>query len=103
MPGTGLARDWTALERFLWLWILPAIKRLLPDTSTPVQSGRTAAWIMTENPPPGKSGVILSYDRKPNRYVWKEKVEDASLARRIFDETIEILKPILIPSDTSMW
>lgn len=42
MPGTGLARRRTPVERLAWSWLLPAL-RVLPGVTTPRRSARALA------------------------------------------------------------
>ncbi|EED22670.1 short-chain dehydrogenase, putative [Talaromyces stipitatus ATCC 10500] len=54
MPGTGLARDYSALQRFLWLKVLPKILPLLrllltPNTHTVEHSGKMLARLVIES------------------------------------------------------
>jgi NAD(P)-dependent dehydrogenase (short-subunit alcohol dehydrogenase family) len=50
MPGTGLAREASGFERFLWLRVLPNIIPLLrllisANIYTPEESGAALAWL----------------------------------------------------------
>jgi hypothetical protein len=53
MPGTGLARDRTRLERLLWHGVLPLF-RFLPGVKSPTASGRDLAWLVVD--PDGQLG-----------------------------------------------
>ncbi|MGW4367104.1 SDR family NAD(P)-dependent oxidoreductase [Nocardia takedensis] len=46
MPGTGLARDRSAIERFGWKYLLPAM-RVVPGVSTPVRSAAQLTAVAT--------------------------------------------------------
>ncbi len=48
MPGTGLARDRGAAERFAWNHILPLTRFLLPGVSTATQSGAVLARMLMD-------------------------------------------------------
>ncbi|WP_067445750.1 SDR family NAD(P)-dependent oxidoreductase [Nocardia alba] len=50
MPGTGLARDRSAIERFGWKYLLPAM-RVVPGVSTPKRSATNLTAIATANTP----------------------------------------------------
>lgn len=50
MPGTGLARDRSAIERFGWKYLLPAM-RVVPGVSTPKRSATHLSAIATANTP----------------------------------------------------
>lgn len=53
MPGTGLARDSPFFMRFIWNYILPnllfLIRRMIPNTYTPDQSGKVLARLALED------------------------------------------------------
>jgi NAD(P)-dependent dehydrogenase (short-subunit alcohol dehydrogenase family) len=90
MPGTGLARTAPAHMRFVWENILPVLAKLLPDTSTPKRSGKTAAWIMTGEEPKKESGSIFSFDRKPSKRVW-DKVFDSEIGRSVIEDSLSLM------------
>jgi NAD(P)-dependent dehydrogenase (short-subunit alcohol dehydrogenase family) len=48
MPGTSLARDRSAVERFAWHYILPILRWFVPGVSSPRRSARTLARLLTE-------------------------------------------------------
>jgi len=58
MPGTGLAREGAAIERFLWSTVMHVF-RLLPDATTPASSGRHLARL-TAGPAPADSGAYIA-------------------------------------------
>lgn len=95
MPGTGLARHQNGMMQFLWKRLLPAIGVFLPDTSSSKRSGHTAARIMTTPELPFKSGDVLSYDRKPSKYVWKEMVLDEERGREVYEGSMNIIEDFL--------
>lgn len=90
MAGTGLARTHSPPMRFIWTNFLPFVARLLPDTSTPKRSGKTAAWIMTSKELENKTGIIFSYDCKPSKRVW-DKVFDSRIGKEIVDDSLDLL------------
>jgi NAD(P)-dependent dehydrogenase (short-subunit alcohol dehydrogenase family) len=90
MAGTGLARTAPALARLAWAKLLPALARFLPDTSTPVRSGATAAWLLTDPGVASRSGEVFSFDRLPSSRVW-DRARDLELGRRVLDETLALL------------
>jgi hypothetical protein len=45
MPGSGLARDYTPLQRFAWRFVLPAMRVLPGVNSTRVSGERLAALV----------------------------------------------------------
>ncbi len=96
MPGTGLARHHNALVRLLWKTLLPVAGRILPDTSTPSNSAKTAAWLMTASPLPFQSGEIVSYNRKPNQYVWEDVVMNKKIGKEVYEESLKVLERYLV-------
>lgn len=60
MPGTGLARDRSAIERFGWKYLLPAM-RVVPGVSTPKRSGQRLAAIATGTDRLDAAGLRGSY------------------------------------------
>lgn len=60
MPGTGLARDRNALERFAWHTIL----RAMPGTSSARRSGAALSWLATDPALAGTTGRYFDYRRR---------------------------------------
>jgi NAD(P)-dependent dehydrogenase (short-subunit alcohol dehydrogenase family) len=58
MPVTGLARDYTAGERFIWNFILPVLRFFIPNVNTPQQSGQALARLLLD---PKLEGVSATY------------------------------------------
>ena len=106
MPGTGLARDYPLILRFLWFTVMPHILPVLrvvlgsQNIYTTEQSGRNLARLATGDNVKGVSGVYfegpkeiksseLSYDtdKQENLYEWtidtlaKSKEERDSFAK----------------------
>jgi NAD(P)-dependent dehydrogenase (short-subunit alcohol dehydrogenase family) len=48
MPGTSLARDRSAVERFAWKYILPILSWFVPGVSSPRRSARAYSRLLTE-------------------------------------------------------
>ena len=61
MPGTGLARDRSAMERWAWSTILPVVARTMPGASTPRRSAATYARLLTGRLFPSETGVHLDF------------------------------------------
>jgi NAD(P)-dependent dehydrogenase (short-subunit alcohol dehydrogenase family) len=90
MAGTGLVRTAPSVVRFAWVHILPLIARHLPDTSTPLQSGAAAVWLMTTGGESLKHGGIYSFDKQLSRRCW-DKVFDIDIGRRVLDESLDLM------------
>ena len=82
LPGTGLAREYAPVQRFVWDRLMPAIAPVVPIMSTPARSGRalarlatdpalgrvTGAYFFGERP---RASSIESYDRTKARDLWE--------------------------------
>ena len=86
MPGTGLARDRPAFERWAWSTILPVLARAMPGASTPRRSAATYAQLLTGRLFSRESGVHLDFSGRrtassadSNRREWQDEV--AAFAR----------------------
>ena len=47
MPGTGLARDRSTVEQFVWKYLLPLLKLFVSGISSPERSSRSLARLLT--------------------------------------------------------
>jgi NAD(P)-dependent dehydrogenase (short-subunit alcohol dehydrogenase family) len=67
MPGTGLARRRTAVERFAWAWLLPVL-RVLPRVTTPRRSARALADLVLGRTHAGLRGgyVVIGRVEQPS-------------------------------------
>lgn len=81
MPGTGLARDRSAMERWAWSTILPVVARAIPGASTPRRSAATYARLLTGRLFPKETGVHLDFSgcrtessADSKRRDWQEEV-----------------------------
>ncbi len=61
MPGTGLARDRSASERFGWSVIMPLLGRALPGISSARRSGAALARLLTEPALAAGTGLHIDY------------------------------------------
>lgn len=91
MPGTGLARGRTAVERWGWSTILPVLARAIPGASTPRRSAETYARLLTGRLFPHDSGVHLDFSGErtessadSHRLEWQDEV--AAFASRVVQE-----------------
>lgn len=91
MPGTGLARTRGVVDKLLWKWALPIAGVFMPDTSSARRSAEAARWMLTEEELGFPSGSVLSFDRKPDKYVWRKMVDDERLRGEIFEDSLGIL------------
>jgi NAD(P)-dependent dehydrogenase (short-subunit alcohol dehydrogenase family) len=79
MPGTGLARDRSALERFAWTYILPMLRWVMPGVSTPKLSARSLCRLLTDPTIAPITGQHFDYQLQPtptsadsHRQDWQE-------------------------------
>jgi hypothetical protein len=94
MPGTGLARDYSGIDQFLWKFVLPFFGSFLPDTSSPRRSAATAAWILTTPRESLVSGSIIEYTRRSTALIWKELVFDPTVGAAVYDQSLELLDKV---------
>ncbi len=64
MPGTGLARDRSALERFGWSYLMPAMRWIFPGVSSARQSATTLADLLLK-PSGAVSGSYIDFTGHP--------------------------------------
>ena len=94
MPGTGLARSASRVERFLWCHLLPLVAPLLPDTSTVSRSALAAHWLMTETHINQPNGTIFDFTRRPSQRVW-DHVYTLKKEGRVLAESIDLLNEVV--------
>jgi NAD(P)-dependent dehydrogenase (short-subunit alcohol dehydrogenase family) len=63
MPGTGLAREYNALGRFAWRFVLPLLT-MLPGASTARRSGGELARLVHDPAYAGRSGLYVQIARE---------------------------------------
>jgi NAD(P)-dependent dehydrogenase (short-subunit alcohol dehydrogenase family) len=89
MPGTGLARDYSPVQRLAWRYVLPALT-VLPflNIRTPRASGAALAALVTG---PAHADVTGAYfrGRRPARS--SEQSYDTAAARRLWEGSAELL------------
>lgn len=85
MPGTGLARDRSALERFGWRYVLPALAPFLDGVSTPEASAAALAVMLTAAPATLPTGSYRDHHGRPasrspdaDRADWADALYDLS-------------------------
>ncbi len=65
MPGTGLARNRSALERFAWAYVMPVVGRFMPGVSSARLSARTLVTHVLLPPQPCRSGSYIDFAGAP--------------------------------------
>lgn len=89
MPGTGLARDRTVIERAAWRTLMRWMAPLLPRTSTAQRSGRMLAALLTDQRYAGRTGDYLDYSGRAARS--SATARDPDAAQRMLDDTLAFL------------
>ena len=81
MPGTGLARERSAVERWAWSNVLPLLAHVMPGTSTARRSALALAKLLTGRAFPGGSGLHVDFtlaetpsSRDSRREDWQEEL-----------------------------
>jgi hypothetical protein len=86
MPGTKLARDHGAFERFAWNVILPTLRFAIPNTHSPNASGKALARLVLDTTLESISGKYFegtrerssseeSYNRQEAAELWETSAE----------------------------
>jgi len=95
MPGTGLARDYSPFQKFLWNFVLPAL-RFIPGVNGASKSGNDLARLALDPELEGVSGKYFvrrksvpsskeSYDERKAAELWESSV---SMVHLMPQETI---------------
>ena len=65
MPGTGLARDRSAIEQFAWRYVMPLIRPFVRGVSSPKTSGRALVERLLLAPESYPSGSYVEFTGRP--------------------------------------
>ncbi|MBA2510479.1 MAG: SDR family NAD(P)-dependent oxidoreductase [Actinomycetota bacterium] len=90
MPGSGLARDYGAAQRFAWRYVFPALRLFVPNVNSTGASGRVLAQLVSEPRFGGVTGKYFvgheaqrssdeSYDREKAAELWEASARLVSL------------------------
>ena len=85
MPGSGLAKDYPPLARFVWYFILPVL-RILPKVNSIKNSGQALARLVLDPELESVTGKYFSgwemipssqesYDRAKAKQLWDTSIE----------------------------
>ena len=88
MPGTGLARDYTAVQRLLWSTVARALVAL-PFASTPQRSGHTLARLLLDDPAPVSSGAVVDHRLRPAAV--SHRAADRTFAAQLLRDSRDLL------------
>jgi hypothetical protein len=75
MPGTGLARNYPAVLRFLWHTVLRAAALFAPGMSSASRSGRTYAWMLASPELAGQTGRYIDHRRRELPWTGSERID----------------------------
>ena len=95
MPGTKLARDHGAFERFAWNVILPALRFTLPNTHSPNVSGKALARLVLN---PALESISGKYFEGTRERASSEESYNQQEAAELWKASAELVK--LLPTET---
>lgn len=88
MPGTGLARDGSRAERFIWRYLLPAAIPFVPGVHTPTASARNLVRLATD---PDLNGATGAYFVGKKRKAPSFEARDREKGKVLWEQTMELL------------
>jgi len=86
MPGTGLARDYGAVGRFAWRFVLPLLS-MLPGASTARRSGIELARLVHDDAYRARDGLYVQIAREVRS---SKQSYDAPLAAELWRTSVEL-------------
>jgi NAD(P)-dependent dehydrogenase (short-subunit alcohol dehydrogenase family) len=94
-PGTGLARDASTFERFGWNVMLPLMRPLFPDFSSPEGAAKGLAHLVLD---PALENTTGKYFERMNERASSQESYDQHKAAELWETSAELVK--LQPSET---
>lgn len=88
MPGSGLARDYGAIARFAWRFVLPVMRLFSPNVHSTEESGRALARLVTD---PALVTVTGRYFQGTQDIRSSEESYDVAKARALWDLSAELV------------
>lgn len=95
MPGTGLARDYGAMSRFAWRFVLPVLRPFVPNVNSVTRSGRSLANMVAE---PGFERVSGKYFQGARKVPSSKDSYDPAMAADLWESSASMVK--LQPDET---
>ncbi len=89
MPGSGLARDYGALQRFAWNFILPALRLFMSNVHTTEASGQALARLILD---PQLSNVTSRYFEGLKEIKSSEESYDRAKALELWESSASMVK-----------
>ncbi len=94
-PGTGLARDASTFQRFGWNVLLPLMRPLFPDLSTPEAAAKGLAHLVLD---PALEHTTGKYFERMNERASSQESYDQHKAAELWEASVELVQ--LQPSET---
>jgi NAD(P)-dependent dehydrogenase (short-subunit alcohol dehydrogenase family) len=89
MPGTGLAREYNAVFRLLWRFVLPVLTYIVPNTNTVSASGTNLGSIAVSEKYEGVTGKYFEGQKQIDS---SEESYDENKARDLWSSSLELCK-----------
>jgi NAD(P)-dependent dehydrogenase (short-subunit alcohol dehydrogenase family) len=88
MPGTGLARDYRPFQKFLWNYLMPAL-RFIPNVNSTNKSGADLARLVLD---PGLAGVTGKYFVGRKSVPSSKDSYDEQKAAELWDSSVTMVR-----------
>ncbi len=88
-PGTGLARDASAFQRFGWNVLLPLMRPLFPDFSSPEVAAKGLAHLVLD---PALEQTTGKYFERMNERSSSQESYDQHKAAELWETSVELVK-----------
>ncbi len=87
MPGSGLARDYSWLQRFGWHYILPLLTLVMRNVNTTRRSGRRLATLVLD---PAMNGITGRYFEGSREIASSRESYDPAKTRALWDGSVAL-------------
>lgn len=102
MPGTGLARGRSWLQRALWKTALRVVGRFIPGASTPRRSAEALAWVLASPALAGLTGLQFDHTRQEKET--SPASRDRAVAADLFRTSVELTRlPSPVLAEAHAW
>jgi NAD(P)-dependent dehydrogenase (short-subunit alcohol dehydrogenase family) len=88
MPGTGLARDYRPFQKFVWKYLMPAL-RFIPNVNSTNKSGADLARLVLD---PGMAGVTGKYFVGRKSVPSSKDSYDEQKAAELWDSSVTMVR-----------
>ena len=104
VPGSGLARDYPPVLRFLWDWVLPGVARVLslryPTINPAPKSGAALARVVLDPALERSSGQYFPSHSRWQAASSSQASYDAERARALWEESLRMTR--LVPEESPL-